>query len=132
MSKDKWHQEIIDAVSTPVKWTEQFDDDGDSVGLWTCNLHALNAYVWKEAGKYTGWVDVYNRIEGVTSPIQGRPFDTLEKAQQKALDLAEILMTKTWEQLPDNCAMCEGTRGGTRGNENVIEGVVTCDYCSVR
>jgi ribA/ribD-fused uncharacterized protein len=29
----------------------------------------------------------------------------------------------------DNCQVCLGTRGGVRGNENVIDGVITCDYC---
>lgn len=29
----------------------------------------------------------------------------------------------------DNCEVCLGTRGGTKGNENVIDGVITCDYC---
>jgi len=31
----------------------------------------------------------------------------------------------------DNCQACNGARGGVRGNENVIDGVVLCDYCSV-
>ncbi len=30
----------------------------------------------------------------------------------------------------DNCKVCNGMRGGVRGNENIIDGVVTCDYCS--
>jgi hypothetical protein len=29
----------------------------------------------------------------------------------------------------DNCEVCKGEKGGVRGNENVIDGVVTCDYC---
>ncbi len=29
----------------------------------------------------------------------------------------------------DNCEICKGMMGGVRGNENVINGVVTCDYC---
>lgn len=33
--------------------------------------------------------------------------------------------------LLDNCEVCYGKSGGTRGNENVIDGVVTCDYCHV-
>lgn len=31
----------------------------------------------------------------------------------------------------DNCERCKGSRGGVLGNENVIGGVVLCDYCSV-
>lgn len=29
----------------------------------------------------------------------------------------------------DNCSMCRGARGGVPGNENIINGVVLCDYC---
>lgn len=31
----------------------------------------------------------------------------------------------------DNCRRCNGAKGGVPGNENVINGVVLCDYCSV-
>jgi len=31
---------------------------------------------------------------------------------------------------PDNCELCHGMRGGYKGNENVDDGVVICDYCS--
>ena len=30
---------------------------------------------------------------------------------------------------PDNCEVCLGSSGGVRGNENIVDGVVTCDYC---
>ena len=30
----------------------------------------------------------------------------------------------------DNCQICHGERGGVKGNENVIAGVVVCDYCT--
>lgn len=29
----------------------------------------------------------------------------------------------------DGCQVCGGSRGGVKGNENVVDGVVTCDYC---
>lgn len=29
----------------------------------------------------------------------------------------------------DNCEVCRGARGGVFGNENVIGGVIVCDYC---
>ena len=32
----------------------------------------------------------------------------------------------------DNCEVCHGKSGGVRGNENVIDGVVMCDYCHVK
>lgn len=30
----------------------------------------------------------------------------------------------------DNCQMCLGAKGGVKGNENVVSGVVMCDHCS--
>jgi hypothetical protein len=36
-----------------------------------------------------------------------------------------------WRLLPDNCEVCGGAKGGVRGNENVVDGVVICDYCHV-
>jgi hypothetical protein len=30
----------------------------------------------------------------------------------------------------DNCRVCEGTSGGVPGNENIVHGVVICDYCT--
>ena len=30
----------------------------------------------------------------------------------------------------DACEVCGGTRGGEPGNENIIDGVVMCDYCT--
>ena len=35
------------------------------------------------------------------------------------------------KMLPDNCEICNGERGGVRGNENIVNGKVVCDYCSV-
>lgn len=29
----------------------------------------------------------------------------------------------------DNCTACNGSRGGVKGNENVIDGKLVCDYC---
>lgn len=30
----------------------------------------------------------------------------------------------------DNCQICHGKKGGVRGNENRINGLVVCDYCT--
>ncbi len=29
----------------------------------------------------------------------------------------------------DKCEICHGKRGGTRGNENIVNGKIICDYC---
>lgn len=34
-----------------------------------------------------------------------------------------------WTLVPDKCQVDGCCRKGIRGNENVIEGVITCDYC---
>jgi len=34
-----------------------------------------------------------------------------------------------WMTLIDNCEVCDGAKGGVRGNENRIGGLVACDYC---
>ena len=31
----------------------------------------------------------------------------------------------------DACEFCLGAKGGTPGNENIVDGVTTCDYCHV-
>lgn len=30
---------------------------------------------------------------------------------------------------PDKCSICHGSKGGVPGNENIVDGVVMCDYC---
>lgn len=29
----------------------------------------------------------------------------------------------------DNCEICHGSKGGVKGNENVVDGKIICDYC---
>lgn len=36
-----------------------------------------------------------------------------------------------WGLLPDNCEYKGCCKLGVRGNENVIDGMTLCDYCSV-
>lgn len=38
---------------------------------------------------------------------------------------------KIWRTYLDKCQVCHGKRGGCRGNENVVNGIIMCDYCSV-
>lgn len=33
------------------------------------------------------------------------------------------------EMARDNCELCLGAKGGVRGNENRVRGIVMCDYC---
>lgn len=34
------------------------------------------------------------------------------------------------DKYPDNCEICKGANAGVRGNENIVNGKVVCDYCS--
>jgi len=34
-----------------------------------------------------------------------------------------------WSLLPDNCEVNNCSRKGVRGNENIVHGIVMCDYC---
>ncbi len=38
-------------------------------------------------------------------------------------------LMRHWASLPDNCQVCHGAKGGVRGNENRVHGIVCCDYC---
>jgi hypothetical protein len=51
---------------------------------------------------------------------------TIPRGDQSIKDwLTEIL----WNMLPDKCEHKYCARYGVRGNENIIEGKVMCDYC---
>jgi len=52
-----------------------------------------------------------------------------------AVFYSAISLTEFRELLPliDNecaCEICGGTKGGTPGNENVINGMYVCDFCT--
>jgi len=42
------------------------------------------------------------------------------------------LLEWLWSFLPDRCEMPCCDRWGIRGNENVIDGKLVCDYCHVK
>ena len=31
--------------------------------------------------------------------------------------------------IKDSCKICNGSKGGIPGNENIIHGILMCDYC---
>lgn len=37
-----------------------------------------------------------------------------------------------WSLLPDNCEIEGCRRKGVRGNENIVNGLIMCDYCHSR
>lgn len=54
-------------------------------------------------------------------------FDPIHEDLENAGGLASSLSVAPG---PDNCQRCHGARGGAPGNENVVDGVVLCDWCS--
>jgi hypothetical protein len=32
----------------------------------------------------------------------------------------------------DDCEVCLGRNGGVPGNENIVDGIVMCDYCAAQ
>jgi len=40
------------------------------------------------------------------------------------------LLAELWAMQTDNCEICQGASGGILGNENIIDDVTVCDYCS--
>jgi hypothetical protein len=42
----------------------------------------------------------------------------------------DFFQKKLWKE-KDCCSVCHGEKGGVKGNENIIEGNLMCDYCTV-
>jgi hypothetical protein len=47
-------------------------------------------------------------------------------------DRIESLILFIWDLLPDECEVEGCCRKGVRGNENVVDGVIMCDYCHAK
>lgn len=46
-------------------------------------------------------------------------------------EVAEAILVALGHMFPDNCEVCKGKKGGVRGNENIVDGKIMCDYCTV-
>lgn len=42
------------------------------------------------------------------------------------------IFERFWALLYDRCEWCHGRMGGIRGNENVVNGRILCDYCHAK
>lgn len=61
---------------------------------------------------------------------------TLDDMRIKELEAQKKRLMRTLnyehpEKYPDNCEICKGANSGVRGNENIVNKKVVCDYCSV-
>ncbi len=86
-------------------------------------LKVIEAYWrdYKKVVKAFGFPDAYPG--GINRWIQ----DKLAENKQ----LKKTLYYELPDKYPDNCEICKGANCGVRGNENIINGVVMCDYCHV-
>jgi hypothetical protein len=75
-----------------------------------------------------------NKVKGRKWITTGVPCETRKKAN----NLVEDVRMPGWEYIVipvpksgelDKCKFCLGFKGGVLGNENIIKGVITCDYC---
>jgi len=55
-----------------------------------------------------------------------------EKVVIVPLRALETILLEIETLYPDNCSICKGQKGGVKGNENIIDGKIMCDYCSVK
>lgn len=81
------------------------------------------------------WIWAYDYLENASISVVGhsgsyemKP-ERLYKEPGRKGQVPAYTDAELKEALKDNCQVCEGSRGGTLGNENVVNGVVMCDYC---
>ena len=56
----------------------------------------------------------------------------LTSAQEEIERLKKTLYYECPDKYPDDCQVCKGANCGVRGNENIVDGVVKCDYCHIK
>jgi hypothetical protein len=57
-----------------------------------------------------------------------RPFVTYLRHLMRVVP-HDVLIDQLRKDERDKCEICHGFRGGVRGNENRVDGIVMCDYC---
>ena len=94
---------------------------------WQTNGYCANGHPNREKG--TQSLNPIKIIEKMKHGIEvGKTFNA-----DVALNVAETeeILFYMEQMFPDNCEVCQGKRGGVRGNENIMDGKRMCDYCSV-
>jgi hypothetical protein len=69
-------------------------------------------------------------LEPIDAYLQGR-YNQWRLQHPRGLSLVKATEALHQRMQKDNCELCHGEKGGVLGNENVIEGRIVCDYCSV-
>lgn len=72
------------------------------------------------------------RMNGLNQLEMYKPTVVLSEhnISRKRLETRPRQIFRLWRAITfrDNCETCDG-RDGVRGNENIVDGVVMCDYC---
>ena len=95
---------------------------------------------WQAEGStiaYTTWLE--NRLSQLYDQVAIAEKALWERALVAADGdpIRQQLIYKDWLRIgatlkgQDNCQKCRGAKGGVRGNENIVDGVILCDYCTV-
>jgi hypothetical protein len=63
-------------------------------------------------------------LEEIIDSAKRRMAKGYDSGDQATIDIAE-------QALRDDCKVCGGRKGGVRGNENIVNNVVMCDYCTI-
>jgi hypothetical protein len=79
-------------------------------------------------------VDAMTHEQRMEAVNLAKPFQAAQMVFS-AVFYSAISLTAFRELLPliDNecaCEICGGTKGGTPGNENIIDGICVCDFCT--
>ncbi|UTC28162.1 hypothetical protein GURKE_01310 [Brevundimonas phage vB_BpoS-Gurke] len=72
--------------------------------------------------------DAFYNLPAPVKPDEGEAFVTIETALEAMEGVIGMMAIPLG---PDDCEACKGARGGTKGNENIVDGRKLCDWCSV-
>ena len=108
----------------------------------------LNKEIYKQAKAVTDPLDYMNQLTVWPDPppyddrwikklaqacdlISNRDaqIDSLKKELKKYIKIIEEYNKETIKE-KDDCEFCHGSKGNTKGNENIISGVIVCDCCT--
>jgi len=77
--------------------------------------------------------NIYEDLLSTPNVIVGGEESIIIKRQQAEIErLKETLYYECPDKYPDNCEVCKGTNCGVKGNENIVDGIVMCDYCHAK
>ena len=109
----------------------RFDADNDSIRCEVCIDHYMKmlekkADLAKAIGD--GFSVALFAAERALERCE-REKESLHEMIDRLTEMNEMRIQQMQAALTDNCDVCKGERGGMRGNEQRVNGVLMCDYC---